>query len=141
MKKSCHGSCHCGAVQFECKLDLAAGGRKCNCSWCTKTRMWKAFALDGDFRLLQGEDQLSDYRAADSNWPEGTVHHYFCRRCGVRGFSKGYLEMEPFNGWFHAINLAALDNLDDAELAAIPVIYEDGRNDRWDVAPIDVRHL
>lgn len=135
MKQTYPGSCHCGAVRFECDLDLAAGTRRCNCSFCLKTRMWKAFAMAGEFRLLQGEQELGDYRAADSQWPQGHVHHHFCRRCGVRPFSRGYLEMEPFNGWFHAVNVACLDGLGDAALAAIPVEYEDGRHDRWESAP------
>ncbi|HEX6927817.1 MAG TPA: GFA family protein [Gammaproteobacteria bacterium] len=141
MKKTRTGSCHCGAVRFECDLDLDAGTRKCNCSYCTKTRLWKAFALDGEFRLVSGEEMLSDYQASPSNWPKGNVHHYFCRHCGVRGFSKGYLEMEPFNGWFHAINLATLDNVTDEELVAAPVIFEDGRNDAWDRPPAETRQL
>ena len=141
MKKTYTGSCHCGAVRFECDLDLMAGTRKCNCTWCTKTKMWKAFAMAGDFRLKQGAEALSDYQAAPSNWPDGHVHHYFCKHCGVRGFSKGYLEMEPFNGEFHAVNLAALDDAGDEELAAAPVQFEDGRNDNWWSPPAQTRHL
>lgn len=141
MKKTWHGSCHCGTVRFEADIDLAAGSRKCNCSFCTKTKMWKAFAMAGDFRLLQGADMLSDYQASPSSWPEGHVHHYFCSRCGVRAFSKGYLEMPPFNGEFHAVNLAALDDVTDAELAATPVQFEDGRHDRWESPPAETRHL
>jgi len=136
------GSCHCGAVRYECDLDLSAGTRRCNCSFCLKTRMWKVFVLGEDrFRLLQGVDALSDYRARASGWPEGHVHHYFCRHCGVRGFSKGYLEMAPFNGWFHAVNVATLDGLDDARFAAIPVQYEDGRRDDWDHPPLHAGYL
>jgi hypothetical protein len=141
MTKTYHGSCHCGAVRFECDLDLAAGTRRCNCSYCTKTRMWKVFALAGEFRLKEGEAMLSDYRAANSNWPEGNVHHYFCSRCGVRSFSQGYLEMAPFNGWFHAVNVACLDDATDEELAAAPIQYEDGRNNNWDNPPAVTRHL
>jgi hypothetical protein len=141
MKKTYHGSCHCGAVRFETDLDLGAGTRRCNCSFCTKTRMWKAFALAGEFRLREGEGVLSDYRAARSNWPEGNVHHYFCSRCGVRAFSRGYLEIEPFNGWFHAVNVACLDDASDEELAAAPIQYEDGRNNNWDNPPAVTSYL
>lgn len=129
------GSCHCRAVTFECELDLAEPTRRCNCSFCRKTRMWKAFALKECFRLLSGEDVLSDYRAADSNWPKGDVHHFFCSRCGVRGFSKGHLDMPPFNGWFHAINIACLDDLEESDFAAIPVEYENGRDNDWENPP------
>jgi hypothetical protein len=31
MKRTYHGSCQCGAVRFECELDLAEGTSKCNC--------------------------------------------------------------------------------------------------------------
>lgn len=144
MKKTYHGSCHCGAVRFECDLDLSpdqhidgfvGGTRRCNCSYCLKTRMWKAFALKGDFRLIEGADRLSDYRAPNSNWPEGDIHHYFCSRCGVRGFSKGFLAFPPFDGEFHAVNVATLDDATDEEFAGAPIIYEDGRNDVFDKPP------
>jgi hypothetical protein len=124
-----HGSCHCGAVRFEADLDLADETRRCNCSFCRKTRLWKAFAIGDTFRLTAGEDMLSDYRGPESTWPEGHVHHYFCRNCGVRGFSKGYLDFPPFNGWFHAVNVAALDDASDEELAAAPVRFENDRED------------
>jgi hypothetical protein len=42
MIKIYQGSCHGGAVRFECELDLAEGTSKCNCSICTKARFWKA---------------------------------------------------------------------------------------------------
>jgi hypothetical protein len=141
MKKTYTGSCHCGAVKYECDLDLAAGTRRCNCSFCWKSRFWKVFAMQGEFRLLQGEASLSDYQASPSGWPVGDVHHFFCKQCGVRAFSKGYLEIEPFNGFFHAVNVATLDNVTDAELADAPVQYENGRSDNWDAAPAMTCHL
>ena len=42
MKKTYRGRCHCGALRFECELDLAEGNSRRDCSVCTKMRFWKA---------------------------------------------------------------------------------------------------
>lgn len=141
MKKTYTGSCHCGAIRFECDVDLAQGTRRCNCSFCYKARFWKVFAMKDEFRLLGGEAFLTDYQGTPSEWPKGDVHHYFCKTCGMRPFSKGFLEMAPFNGDFHAVNIACLDNVTDEELAEAPIQYEDGRDNKWDSAPREMRHL
>jgi len=133
MKKTYHGSCHCGAVRYQCVLDLDEGLRKCNCSFCRRTRMLKTFSTREDFKLHAGEDHLLTYRAADSNWPEGDVDHYFCRNCGVRSFSRGY--HETFMGHFYCINAGTLDDVSEAELNAAPIIFENGAADDYENPP------
>lgn len=44
-------------------------------------------------------------------------------------------------GAFVCVNLACLDDTDPAELAAVPVRYEDGANDDWESAPVFFSHL
>ncbi|HET6281127.1 MAG TPA: GFA family protein [Polyangia bacterium] len=140
MKKTYQGSCHCGAIKFEADLDLSQGTTRCNCRFCSKARFWMAFAQDGDFRLLQGADMLTDYQHTPSSKPEPFLHLLFCNRCGMRAFSRGGV-MPGATGPFHAINIASLDNATDAELAAAPIKYADGRHDDWPSTPAETRHL
>lgn len=139
MKKLYRGSCHCKAVTFEGQLDLAEGIRRCNCSFCAKTRMQKSFALREEFEITSGKDRLTSYRADNSSWIEGDVDHYFCSRCGVRPFSRGY--HKDFIGHFYAVNVACLDGVSDAELAEAPIIYENGRDDDHFNTPADTRFM
>lgn len=134
MKKTYHGSCHCGAVRFEADIDLAAGTSKCNCSICAKSRFWKAIATADAFRLVQGENALSEYLFGSRS-----IHHFFCRHCGVKTFGRGHLE--ELGGTFYAVNVACLDDAALPELATAPVKFEDGQHDRWERAPAETRHL
>ena len=133
MKKTYTGSCHCGAIRFECEVDLAEGTSKCNCSICSKTRFWKAIVKADAFRLLQGEDALTDYQFGSN-----TIDHLFCRRCGVKPFGRGH---DVLGGDFYAVNVACLDDATTEELVQAPVIYEDGRNNKWESPPAETRYL
>ena len=61
MKKTYHGSCHCGAVRFEVELPFRRANH-CHCSFCRKHS--GAFGLTQgrvprkQFRLLEGEELL-----------------------------------------------------------------------------------
>jgi hypothetical protein len=149
MKQRYTGSCHCGAVRFEAAIDLAPAGERsepesaavwwtttfrCNCSYCAKTRYWKAFVRAADFRWLSEPEAAKNYQFAGRE-----IDHYFCGTCGVQPCMRSSLEQ--LGGEFYCVNVACLDGVDDATLARAPIAYEDGRNDVWNGPPAETRHL
>lgn len=127
------GSCHCGAVRFEADLDLAGDTVRCNCSICTKSRMWLTFAGADGFRLLEGEDRLADY-----TFGRGAIHHRFCTRCGVKPFGQAAM---PDGAVVYAVNVACLDDVSDETLAGATIIYQDGRHDDGSRPPAVTSYL
>jgi hypothetical protein len=135
MLKTYSGSCHCGLVRFEADLDINAGTGKCNCSICTKMRLWFVQIRPVAFRLIDGEPELMDYRGNNE-----VVHHLFCKHCGVHAFE--WIDVPNMIGEkYYNINIACLDGLNVDELMAAPVTYYDGRNNDWRSRPTEVRHL
>jgi hypothetical protein len=132
--KTYAGSCHCGAVKYEADLDLTKGAGRCNCRICIKTRQWGAMTKPAAVRLTAGEGSLANYVVGG-----GIGHHRFCKNCGVRVFATGHLEQ--LGGDFAVVFVNTLDDLSDADFAAIPIAYADGRNDNWWNAPAVTAHL
>lgn len=149
MKQTYSGSCHCGAIRFEAVIDLAPAGQRstpersgiwwettfrCNCSYCAKTRYWKAFVPLADFRWVAGRDASANYQ-----FGEREIEHYFCTRCGVHPFAHSTHQL--LGGEFYCVNVACLDGVDDSTLASAPLAYENGRQDEWGRAPAHTKHL
>lgn len=134
MIRTYKGSCHCGKVRFEADTDLSAGTGRCNCSICSKQRWWSVAVKPDALRISSGESELADYEFGTHS-----VHHLFCRHCGIRPFVRGYVE--AIGGHFCSVNLAALDDVEPADLIAAPVRYMDGRHNQWNQPPAETRHL
>lgn len=134
-KQTYRGSCHCKNIRFEADIDLSAGTGKCNCSYCWKVRNWSIGIKPSDFRLLSGADSAGKY-----GFREGSQnHHVFCKTCGVRVYTEGYVEQ--IGGAYVSIALASLDDLPASELAAAPVKHMNGKDDDWFHEPKETRHL
>lgn len=138
-EKRYSGSCHCGAVHYEADIDLSGGTVRCNCSICTKARAWFTFVGADRFRLLSGENALSDYRWTPPGKSGPFLTYRFCKTCGVRMFATG--EADSMGGRFYALAVTTLDDVDADELAAAPLKFIDNRHDRLDRAPADTRLL
>ena len=136
MLRTYTGTCHCGAVRFSADLDISAGTGKCNCTFCTKARLWIVNATPDAFRLASGSDDLVDYIGKKNS----VAHHFFCRHCGIRAFD--FIDMPNMSGTpYYNINIACLDDVDLDELLSAPVEYYDGLNDNWGNTPTETRHL
>lgn len=135
MERVYTGACHCRAIQFEVKLDLKQGTGKCNCTYCSKLRLWIANAKPTDFRLLSGEHELSDYQGKNP-----VAHHLFCRKCCVHPFE--WVDMPNMSGEkYYNINVLCLDDIDLAALLDAPIEFYDGLHDRWGNRPATTDHL
>ena len=118
------GSCHCGAVKFEVEVD-ATSGMRCNCTVCTKVGLLMGMAKPEGFRILAGERDMSSYE-----WGAKTAKRYFCKRCGVSCFSRGYLEQ--LGGEYVCVSFNALEDVDPID---VKTVFWDGRHDNWEAGP------
>ncbi len=120
------GSCHCGAVAFEVDAPAIINALDCNCSICSKTGFLHLIVPRARFRLLRGEDTLTDYR-----FGTGVAVHRFCSRCGIKGFYIPRSNPEGID-----VNVRCLDRSTIAELQV--TLFDD--NDR-EAATAAIAHL
>jgi hypothetical protein len=114
--KTYAGGCHCGKVRYEVKTDLSPL-ISCNCSICSKTGAILTFVPVGQFTLLQGEGELTDYQ-----FNKHVVHHLFCKTCGIRSFAHG---KGPDGQEMRAINVRCLEGVD---IDALTPMKYDGKS-------------
>jgi hypothetical protein len=120
------GGCHCGAVAFEVDAPVVIDALDCNCSICTRTGFLHLIVPRSRFRLLRGDDVLTDYR-----FGTGTALHRFCSRCGVKSF---YIPRSHPDGV--DVNVRCLDRV---TIAAVRIsLFDD--NDR-EAATAALAHL
>ena len=103
-QKMYKGSCHCGNVRFTVDADLSGEMLTCNCSICRRSGTALTFVPAEKFHLEQGEHSLQDYQ-----FGKKTLHHPFCKACGVRSFSRGAM---PDGTPMVAINARCIEGVD-----------------------------
>jgi hypothetical protein len=113
--KTYEGSCHCGAVRYEVTLEPPSKAFACNCSMCLRAGWLLAFVPQTALRVVAGEDALTDYQ-----FGKKSIHHQFCKTCGVRAFSMG---ADKTGKGTVAVNLRCVAGIDATKL---PVEAFDG---------------
>lgn len=109
------GGCHCGRVRFEVEAPALIEAQECNCSICRMSGYQHLLVAAADFRLLQGEGDLTTY-----SFNTGIAQHRFCRHCGVKSF---YTPRSHPNGL--SVNVRCLDKVTIEDVRLTPF---DGRN-------------
>eukprot|EP01133_Synstelium_polycarpum_P020246 gene20246-24275_t len=135
------GGCHCGAVKFEAQIDFSKQSTgRCNCTICVKGRAWGASITPNDFKLVSPSDykDLGDYQMSEG----GSIHHYFCKQCGIRSFVVGAYPMEGGIIYhFVSVAVSCLDNLTPEQLSTLPIKYSNGLDNNWWSPPTITSYL
>jgi len=101
------GTCHCGAVRFEIDTDFPEL-TMCDCSICRRKNALMVKVHENQFRLLAGEDFLTEYR-----FHTQTARHFFCKVCGIYPFHRKRVTHDYFGINVHCLH--------EFEPAGIPV--------------------
>jgi len=106
--KTYEGSCHCGAVKYQVTMEPPKKAFTGNCSMCERAGYTLVFVPSENFRLLQGQDALTDYQ-----FNRHHIHHLFCGTCGIKSFSTGKDSQGKETA---AINLRCIPEIDARSL-------------------------
>jgi hypothetical protein len=93
------GGCHCGRVRFEVMAPAQLEVGECNCSMCGKTGYLHLVVKKEQFKLVSGEDALTNYQ-----FNTKTAKHFFCSHCGIKAF---YVPRSHPDGY--SVNARCLD--------------------------------
>ena len=86
-------------MRFEVDAPAAIEVLDCNCSICRMSGFLHLIVPAARFRLLSGEDALTEYR-----FHTGAACHLFCRHCGIKSF---YVPRSHPDGY--SVNARCLD--------------------------------
>jgi hypothetical protein len=120
------GGCHCGRVRFEVDAPREIEALDCNCSICRMTGFLHLIVPAARFRLLSGDEDLTDY-----TFNTGAAKHRFCRHCGIKSF---YVPRSHPDGI--DVNVRCLDPGTVASLRVTP--FDDANRD---AATAAIAHL
>jgi len=120
------GGCHCGRVAFEVVMDEEVAVQNCNCSICSMSGFVHLIVAKERFRLLRGQEFLSEYR-----FNTGVARHLFCAHCGVKSF---YVPRSNPDGY--SVNLRCLRL---PEKVRVIETNFDGQN--WEQHSQELHHL
>ena len=120
------GGCHCGAVAWEAQTADDVVIDECNCSICQMVGFLHLIVPKSKFKLLKGEDQLTEYR-----FNTGVAKHYFCKICGVKSF---YIPRSNPDGY--SLNLRCMDG---SQFSKIEIRPFDGQH--WEANADKLAHL
>ena len=109
------GGCHCGRVRFEVMAPAAIEVGDCNCSMCSKTGYLHLVVKQGQFKLVSGEDALTNYQ-----FNTKTAKHLFCSHCGIKSF---YVPRSHPDGF--SVNARCLD---EGTVTGMTLRKIDGKN-------------
>lgn len=119
-------NCHCGKIQIEVDAPADLEIQDCNCSMCTRTGFLHLIVPASQFRLLQGQDDLTCY-----TFNTGVAKHYFCKHCGCKPF---YVPRSNPDGF--SVNLRCIDR---STVASVQITPFDGQN--WEQHGASLAHL